>query len=326
MSCVHSQLLQRLNSAGVDGVAAAIRRCIFYPSILAFIFSSGLTGKEELAHISAAVLRHLPNLNASATTSVLASLSKAHYRNFQLFSAIVSHLDHLPSLGLKDARSVIRSFSRVHFTNTAVVSRCAGIVKTNIEQLRPLDACELLHALTRLRHCDQELLELLVSRSVADIPSFDDVALANFATAAAKAGVETATVAVICRELRSRAGKLGPLETVRSLLALARFGPQSDTVPTANTVLKGLNCSRLSLIQMVLALEAVSQLGCEGAERIRAALVAKRDAYPRVPHDVGFDVCAHILRQLATRIDSALALPTGERAPDSRPAGSEADL
>ncbi|ORM40280.1 uncharacterized protein BXIN_1834 [Babesia sp. Xinjiang] len=249
---------------------------------------AGLTEKDELARVAAAVLRHLHNLKAKDIVSILGSLSKARYRNFQLFSALVERLEKLTPLPLNEARSVLSFCCRIHFTNTLLVKRCAEVISANLDTLRPSDVCDVLHSLTKLRHCDATLVNSLVSKGIETLGTLDDLALVNFATGCAKATVKAETVAVVCQELQSRAGVIGPLEALRSLLVLARFQSHPNAKPAATSIVKRLNCSRLSLLQLTLALEAVLSLGCEGVERVQEALETKRDAYPRVPPEVSY--------------------------------------
>ncbi|KAK1444118.1 hypothetical protein BgAZ_100240 [Babesia gibsoni] len=252
----------------------------------------GLTGKEEIARITNAVISHLPALKTEDTTSILSSFAKIRHRDFRLFSALVEHLEAGKDIPLGEARVIIHSFSKIYFTNSNLTNRCADIVKSNVNLIRPKDACNLLHSFTRLRYDDPILLEQLISIARDSLHDLDDVSLANFAIGSAKSNVIDDTVMLICQEIKARSPKLGPLESLRALLALAHFSTNGEAVDAAAAIVKGLNCNLLSLLQLTLALEAVTAIGCEYADKIATALSRKRDSYTSVPHDLDMRIQA----------------------------------
>lgn len=232
----------------------------------------------------------------------MAGLAKVHYRNFQLFSALVERLGQVGEIPLKEASVLLHSFSKIHFNNSDLTAKCADVVKANIDAIRPKEAAKLLHALTKLRYEDAALLSGLVASTQQHLTDLDDCSLANFVIGCAKITVSDKTIALICKELNARAGTLGPLEVLRSLLALVHFKAHKDATATSDNIVKTLNCNLLSLLQLTLVLESVAALGSQGAQRISAALLRKRDTYATVPPE------------LDSRIQAALAaVAVGQR-------------
>lgn len=276
MSSIRHKLLGRLGECSSSEVALAVRRC----------FREGLTGKEDLSYIANTVVRHLPSLGTRDLCDILSSFSKGQYRNFQFFSALVEHLERQKDIELEEAISITRSFSKMHFTHSKITAQCADVMKHHIDLLSPQNACDMLHRLTKLRHQDQDLLNKLVAKIEPGINTLDDASFANFCIGCSKAAVSTGTLSLICKELKTRAKSLGPLESLRTLLALSNFKAHADCVAIAAAIIQGLNCNRLSLLQLTVMLEAVANLGCEEIDKIASVIVRKKDCYPSIPPDL----------------------------------------
>ncbi|KAG6439929.1 uncharacterized protein BBOV_IV000305 [Babesia bovis T2Bo] len=284
MNSIKVDLLNRLVTSSSCSVASIVRRCV----------REGVTGRDELRQIAAVVFRHIDNLGANDIVSILSSLSKARYRNFHLFSALVDKLEQYPSLPLTESRSILVFFSKIHFTNSTLVTRCATVVRENIDHLRPQDVCDILHALTRLRYHDNELIQALITRGICNIKSVDAISLINFATGCSKSEVNDKTIHEICRELQERATSFGPFELLRALIVLSRFRIDPDIKEAGKVIVKCIKYSQLTLLQLTVCLEAMNALGFEDKDDVVTALKRKRDSYPTVSSE------------LSARIDAAL--------------------